>query len=344
MSSTVPDDHATAPAGGPGARVRLAAFQAPSVRRAILQIGTTLPPYVAIVVAMYFLAEVSTWLTLALAVPAAGFVVRTFIIQHDCGHGSFFRSTRANKALGWVCSAVTMTPFTNWRRHHANHHAVWNNLDRRTDATDMYSTCLTVDEYRALPGWNRFTYRLLRHPVVSTIVIPPILFILLFRMPFDTPKSWRTERRSIYATDLALAGIFLTLILTIGLGPVVLVQLPIMVLASIAGVWLFSVQHKFDDAEWSRQPDWDVVSASLRGTSNLGFPGLIRWFTGNIGFHHLHHLAPRIPSYRLPECHAACPEISGQARVLTLREALLHAPRFMLWDEAAGRMVRFNEV
>jgi omega-6 fatty acid desaturase (delta-12 desaturase) len=292
---------------------------------------------------MYATAGISTWLTLALAIPAAGFVVRVFIIQHDCGHGSFFRSRRGNEALGWVCSVITFTPFANWRRQHANHHAVWNNLDRRADGADIYSTCATVTEYQAMSPFRQRLYRAMRHPVVALILIPPLVFIVLYRLPFDTPVSWRRERLSVYATNAALAAILVALAVIFGVWTVVLVHLPIMVVASIVGVWLFAVQHKFDDALWARQEGWDTTSAALHGSSYLRLPRLLQWFTGNIGFHHLHHLAPRMPNYRLSECHRACPEISGQARKLSLWEAL-RAPGYALWDEARGRMVRFAEV
>jgi len=334
---------ASDPGAGPSARALLAPFQVPSVKHGVLQIATTMLPYFAIVAAMYVAAAFSTWLTLALAIPAAGLVVRVFIIQHDCGHGSFFRSRRANEALGWVCSVITLTPFANWRRHHANHHAVWNNLDKRASGSDLYSTCLTVAEYRAMSPRARRVYRLVRHPLVALIAIPPLVFILLYRLPFDTPRSWKRERISVHATNLAVGAMLATLMITVGVVPVLLVQIPIMVVASIVGVWLFAVQHKFDDALWSRQPEWSVTTASLQGSSYLRLPRVLQWFTGNIGFHHLHHLAPRVPNYRLSECHEACPEISGQARPLSLWEAL-RMPGFALWDEARGRMVRFAEV
>jgi omega-6 fatty acid desaturase (delta-12 desaturase) len=324
-------------------RARLAPFQSPSVGLGLGQVASSVLPFLAIVAAMYATSGLSIWLTLALAIPAAGFVVRVFIIQHDCGHGSFFRSRRANESLGWLCSVITFTPFANWRRQHANHHAVWNNLDRRSGGADIYSTCLTVTEYGALPPLRRRIYRAVRHPLVALILIPPLVFIVLYRLPFDTPAAWRRERLSVHATNLALASILAALMVLFGVWTVLLVQLPIMAIASIVGVWLFAVQHKFDDALWSRQEEWTTTSAALQGSSYLRLPRVLQWFTGNIGFHHLHHLAPRMPNYRLSACHRACPEISGQARPLSLWEAL-RAPGYALWDEARGRMVRFAEV
>lgn len=321
---------------------RLSAYQAPSLRRSAGQVVSTLLPYFAVVAGMYLGLRVSIWLTLALAVPAAGLVVRLFIIQHDCGHGSFFRSRGANEALGRLCSVITFTPFANWRRQHANHHAVWNNLDRRSHGADIYSTCLTVREYRALPRVRRLTYRALRHPLISQLLLPPLVFLVLYRVPFDTPSTWRRERMSVYATDLALAGVGVALVWLLGIWPVVLVQLPIIVLASIAGVWIFSVQHRFEQAQWMRQGAWEATRAALLGSSYLKLPAILRWFTGNIGFHHLHHLAPRVPNYRLAECHEGCPDISGTATALSLWKAI-GACGYALWDEEAGRMVRFSE-
>jgi omega-6 fatty acid desaturase (delta-12 desaturase) len=320
----------------------LARFQTPILGRGLGQVATTLPPYLALVAAMYVGLSVSIWLTLALAVPAAGLVVRLFIIQHDCGHGSFFRSRRANDLLGWGCSVITMTPFSNWRRQHANHHAVWNNLDKRGAGSDIYSTCLTVLEYRALPRWRRVAYRAARHPLVAQLLIPPLVFLVLYRVPFDTPRGWRRERRGVHATNAALVAVLGGLALLLGIGPVLLVQLPIMVIAAIIGVWLFSVQHKFEDSLWARQTSWNATAASVHGSSYLALPRVLQWFTGNIGFHHLHHLAPRIPNYRLAECARDLPQLTAAATRLSLGQAL-RANGYALWDEARGRMVRFRE-
>ncbi len=318
----------------------LAPFQVPSVRRSVGQLAVSLGAYVGLLAVMYYASlHVSVWLALVLAIPAAGFVVRLFIIQHDCGHAAYFRSRRANEIVGWLCSLATFTPYPSWRRHHAGHHAVWNNLDRRQSGADIYSTCLTLREYQALSPGRRIWYRAARHPMIAQILLPPLVFLVLYRIPFDMPKAWRKERRSVYLTDLAIAAMVVGLAALLGYRPVLLVQLPIMVVASIVGVWLFSVQHRFESSQWSHQAEWTAVGASLRGCSWLRLPRWLQWFTGNIGFHHVHHLVPRVPNYRLQECHEATPALAAVAPV-GFREAL-RSPRYVLWEEARGRMVGF---
>jgi omega-6 fatty acid desaturase (delta-12 desaturase) len=317
----------------------VARFQTPSLGEGIAQFATSLLAFVALEVAMYAALDVSVWLTLALAPLAAGMTVRLFIVQHDCGHGSFFRTRRANAVMGWMCSLFTYTPFACWRRQHAQHHASFNNLDRRDTGLDIYSTCATAAEYAALPLRRRLLYRLSRHPALTLFVLPPLAFLLLYRIPFDTPRGWRRERRSVHLTNLALAVTLGGLALACGWRAVLIVQLPIAVLSSIAGAWLFSVQHRFEAAQWARQPEWSATGAALDGSSYLRLPRVLQWFTGNIGFHHIHHLSARVPNYRLQACHEAS-ESLARVTTLSLRDALT-APCFALWDEAAGRMVRF---
>jgi acyl-lipid omega-6 desaturase (Delta-12 desaturase) len=318
----------------------LAKFQAPSAWGSILQFASTALAYMAAVTAMYAALQFSVWLTLAISIPAAGLVVRLFIIQHDCGHGSYFRSPHANEIVGWICSIVTLTPYCNWRRQHAGHHAVWNNLDERHGGADIYSACLTLQEYLDLPPRRRWFYRITRHPALAQLILPPIVFLFLFRVPFDAPRTWRKERRGVHFTNLALATIFSGLAVMVGWKQVLLVQLPVMVFASIAGVWLFSVQHRFEESEWFRQEQWTPLKAALNGSSYLQLPRVLQWLTGNIGFHHVHHLMPRVPNYRLQACHEALLARGGAVRTLTLADAL-RAPSFALWDEARSRMVPF---
>jgi omega-6 fatty acid desaturase (delta-12 desaturase) len=319
----------------------LAAFQTPSIRRSSLQLVITAAPYVALIAFMYYAyCHISPWLSLALALPAAGFVVRLFIIQHDCGHGAYFRSRSANEIVGQLCSLTTFTPYALWRRHHANHHAVWNNLDKRPTGCDIYSGCLTLREYEALSPMRQRLYRAALHPLVAQLLLPPVVFIIVYRFPFDTPKGWQKERLSVYATNLAIGGFLLTMTLLLGWQPVLLVQLPVIVMASIIGVWLFSVQHRFEASLWTRQGDWTAASASLHGSSWLRLPKVLQWFTGNIGFHHVHHLVPRVPNYRLQAAHRAEPALAANVTGLTLWQAL-RAPSFTLFDEARGAMVRF---
>jgi omega-6 fatty acid desaturase (delta-12 desaturase) len=324
-------------------RLAIAPFQAPLTRVALRQIGTTILPLVLLIGAMHAgLALGWWWVVPLLALPAAGLTVRTFIIQHDCGHASFLPSRRANDAVGRVCALFTFTPYMHWRREHAQHHGSWNDLDRREGrSNDIYSTCMTVAEYRALGPWQRRAHRLLRHPVVALLVLPPIIFLILHRLPYDTPAAWRQERRSIYLTNLALVAMLGGLGLWLGFWQVALVVLATIVPASIVGVWLFSLQHLFDGAQWSRHAGWDPVVAAIEGSSFLRLPKVLQWITGNIGFHHVHHLAPRIPNYRLEACHGAHPAF-GAANVLRLRDGL-RASRYALWDEGKSRLVTFAE-
>jgi omega-6 fatty acid desaturase (delta-12 desaturase) len=315
-------------------------FQPPVLWKSLWQAGSSFAAFVAICAAMYVSLGAPYWLTLGLSVLAAGFVVRIFIIQHDCGHRSFFDSRAANDMLGLVCSLVTLTPYASWRRQHAGHHASWNDLDRRRSGMDIYSTCLTVDEYHALPWWRRLPYRLSRHPLIAIVLLPPLIFLLLYRVPFDAPRTWARERNAVFGTDVALAAMFAGLGLLLGFEQVLLVQLPIMVIASIVGVALFSVQHRFETAVWQRQADWNFQAAALEGSSYLRLPRLLQWFTGNIGFHHIHHLNPLVPNYRLASCHAAIPALRT-VPALSLWGGL-RSLSLALWDEKRREMIGFG--
>ncbi|CAH2602990.1 Fatty acid desaturase [Rhodovastum atsumiense] len=308
------------------------------------QLATTVLPLVALLAAMHIgLAAGWWWLVPLLTLPAVGLTVRTFIIQHDCGHGSFLSSRFANDAIGRLCSLFTFTPYAHWRRQHAQHHGTWNDLDRRDGrGSDIYSTCLTVAEYAALSPRGRRWHRLLCHPAVALLLLPPFIFLVLYRVPFDTPAAWRNERRSVHLTNLSLLLFYGGLGLLLGFAPVALVLFTVMIPASIVGVWLFSLQHRFEGAYWAHHAEWDPVSAAIRSSSFLRLPRVLQWFTGSIGFHHVHHLVPRVPNYRLEECHQAHPAFDG-ARVLTLKDGL-RASRYVLWDDDAGRMVTFAEV
>ena len=248
-----------------------------------------------------------------------------------------FRSKRLNDTLGVLCSLITFTPYASWRRQHAGHHAVWNNLDRRDSGADIYSSCLTVDEYRALNPWRRRWYRLSRNPIIANILLPPLVFLVLYRFPFDMPATWRRERLAVYLTDVALVALICGLGLLVGFDRVLLVQLPVVVVASIIGVWLFTVQHRGETTRWARKGDWAFLTASLEGSTYLRLSPLLRWFTGNIGLHHVHHLNPKIPNYRLQQCYDAIAELRD-APIMTLRHAF-KAMFYVLWDERRQRMV-----
>lgn len=317
------------------------AFQKPILARSLVQLSTSFGGFFATCAVMYLCVTVSFWIALPLSVLAAGFLVRIFIIQHDCGHGSFFRSRRANDLIGMLCSLMTLTPYAFWRRQHARHHGSWNNLGRRkASQLDIYSSCLTVTEYRALDPWRRAIVRLTYHPIVAHLLLPPILFMFIYRAPFDAAKNWQSERYALYLTDIALVVFFSGLGFILGYGQVAVVQLPIMVWASIVGVWLFSVQHRFEGALWASEGSWNFNAAALGSTSYLRLPRILQWFTGNIGFHHVHHINPRIPNYRLEACHEANDGLHA-APQLTLGAAL-RALRYTLWDSDLERLVSFR--
>jgi omega-6 fatty acid desaturase (delta-12 desaturase) len=334
-------DEGAPAAGRTDLRGEVARFQSPTRRKSLLQIATSFGGFFATCGAMYALLEVSWWVALALAPLAAGFLVRIFIIQHDCGHLAFFRSRRANDAVGLLCSLLTLAPYASWRRQHAGHHGIWNDLDRRQSGADIYSSCLTVAEYRALKPAERWCYRTTRHPLVANLVLPPLVFLVLYRFPFDMPPEWRRERLAVLLTNLALVALIAAAGLVLGFGRVAQVQLPVMVLASIAGVWLFSVQHRAENTRWLRHGTWSATAAALEGSTCLRLPAVLQWFTGNIGFHHVHHLNPRVPNYRLQECHERIAALR-EVPTLSLREGL-RAWRFALWDEERGRMATFRD-
>ena len=318
-------------------------YRTPSLAISVGQIANSFLPCLGLYVLMYASLALSYWVTLALSVVTAGFIVRIFIIQHDCGHGSFFRSRRANDWVGMLCSLFTLAPYSMWRRQHAAHHAHWNDLDRRMSRSDIYSTCVTVDEYHAFPRWRRAAYRTMLHPVVSLLLLPPVLFLVIFRVPFEVPRSWTNERWAVQGTNLALLFVFAALCIGLGFRNVLLVQLPTSVIASIIGVWLFSLQHRFERALWTRHDEWTPVAASLFGSSHLHLPRVLQWFTGNIGFHHVHHLDPRVPNYRLEECHRSHPTFARAATLTLLPGGGLTSPRYSLWDEKARKFVGISQ-
>ncbi|HUA52838.1 MAG TPA: fatty acid desaturase [Candidatus Sulfotelmatobacter sp.] len=320
----------------------LANYAQPNDRASGLQLAGAIVLFVGCWAAAYLALRVSLLLGLALTLPAAGLMIRIFVLQHDCGHGALFRSARANTVAGTLCSVFTFTPFAHWRRQHARHHGSWNNLDRRRSGLDIYSDCRTVREYRQLSPMRRLAYRLMRHPIVAHLIIPPMIFLLLYRTPFDTPKGWRRERRSVHVTNLAILAQAVCIGGLLGFGSVAIIELTTLLMASIGGVWLFALQHKFEGVNWVRQPEWNLTAASLTGASCLRLPAVLQWFTGNIGFHHIHHLNPRVPNYRLQEAYEALPRLRA-ATTLGLLGGL-RAVGYVLWDETQAKLVRFRDV
>lgn len=316
----------------------LAHYRKPDQRRSVLEIIVTVVPLVVLWWLAWAALSISLWLTFAIAVLASGFLVRLFMIQHDCGHGAFFRRRAINDLVGRIIGVVTLTPYDVWRRSHAIHHATSGNLDQR-GIGDI--TTLTVREYQARPWWRRMLYRLYRNPVVMFGISPAYLFIVQNRLPLGFMLAGWRYWISAMLTNMAIAAAAVLLIYFVGLGPFLMVHLPIVLFASSIGVWLFYVQHQFENTLWATGSDWNLHDAALHGSSHYDLPAVLRWFTANIGMHHVHHLCSRIPYYRLPAVLHDHPELADVAR-FTLKQSLASV-RLRLWDETQQKLVSFRE-
>jgi acyl-lipid omega-6 desaturase (Delta-12 desaturase) len=317
----------------------LAEYREPSHARSVTELAITAGCFVLLWVLMLAALWFGYWLTLIMAVPAAGFLVRLFMIQHDCGHGAFFRRRSANDWVGRALGALTLTPYDAWRRSHAIHHASSGNLEHR-GIGDL--TTLTVREYLALSRWRRLGYRLYRNPIVMFGLGPAYLFIVQHRLPSELTRcGWRSWA-SAMLTNAAIALIIVSMMWMVGVRPFLLVHVPITLLAASIGVWLFYVQHQFEHTYWAGNPTWSLHEAALHGSSHYDLPGILRWFTANIGVHHVHHLCSRIPYYRLACVLRDYPELKDVGR-LTLLQSLA-CVRLVLWDEGQQRLISFNEL
>lgn len=318
----------------------LADYREPSHARSVFELLVTAIPFFVLWVLTWALLERTHWLSLILVVPAAGLLVRLFMIQHDCGHGSFFRDRRLNDLVGRVLGVLTLTPYDHWKRTHAVHHATSGHLDRR-GMGDI--TTLTVQEYLALPRLGRLRYRLYRHPLVMFGFGPAYLFLLQHRLPVGLMRrgGWRPWI-SAMGTNAGIAVLALAAMWFVGVTPFLLIHLPIVIIAATIGVWLFYVQHQFEDTFWSDGADWSMHEAALHGSSHYDLPRPLRWLTANIGIHHVHHLASRIPFYRLTQVLRDQPELRDIGR-LTLLESF-RCVRLVLWDESRRRLVSFRQL
>jgi omega-6 fatty acid desaturase (delta-12 desaturase) len=313
----------------------VARYQKSEVWPGVWQVVNSLIPYAALWCLMYFALQLSWWLTLPLAVLAAGFLVRLFIISHDCGHGSFLPSPKANDILGFITGVLTFVPFYHWRWEHALHHASSSDLDHRGKG-DVWT--LTVQEYLEASRWKRFAYRLARNPVILFGLAP--LFLFVIKMRFPAPKAPRRERHSVAWTNLAIVGVAAGLSLIFGLKAYLLLQLLVIMVSGTAGVWLFYVQHQFEGVYWDRSEEWDYAAAALKGSSFYKLPKVLQFFSGNIGFHHIHHLSPRIPNYHLEKCHRAEPLFQTVKPVTFF--ASFKSLTFRLWDEQRQKLVGYR--
>ncbi|MEJ6568772.1 MAG: fatty acid desaturase [Akkermansiaceae bacterium] len=309
----------------------------PSTPRATWQVVNSIGSYIALWVAMYFTLAVSYWLTFTIALLAGAILVRVFIIFHDCGHGSFYKSRRANNIIGFISGIFTFTPYSHWKWEHSIHHSASGDLDRRGTG-DVWT--MTVDEYLGSSLGKRFIYRSMRNPFILFIFAPLYLFII--RERFATPGAKPHFRRSVWAMNLAIGLLAVALILIFGWLPYLLIQLTTIGVAAVSGVWLFYVQHQFEGVYWEREDDWNFTNAALEGSSFYKLPKVLQWFSGNIGFHHIHHLSSRIPNYNLEACHNSH-EIFQNVEPLTFIKGF-KCLTFRLWDEKERELVSFKRV
>jgi acyl-lipid omega-6 desaturase (Delta-12 desaturase) len=315
---------------------RIEPFEQPDTRKSIWQITNTVLPFLGLWYLAYLSLSVSFWVTLLLAIPASGFLVRTFIIFHDCCHFSFFRDKKANSLVGNIMGVLTTFPYEQWKFEHAVHHATNGNLDRRGTG-DIWT--LTVEEYLSQSSFRKLIYRLYRNPIVMFGLGP--LYIVLIQYRFNRKLAGRKERWNTYGTNMVLIVIFGTLSYLLGWKAVLLVEAPILYLAAVVGIWLFYVQHQFKDGYFEKAENWSYERAAMEGSSFYKLPKLLQWITGNIGFHHIHHLSPRIPNYNLQKV-SECNEVIRNIPSIGLWSSL-HCLRYRIWDENDKRFINFKE-
>ena len=317
----------------------LGRYRATSAMRSIFELLVTVVPFLVLWVLVWAALGVGYWLCLLLAVPAAGFLVRLFIIQHDCGHGAFFRRRSANDWVGRIIGTVTLTPYDFWRCRHAAHHAAVGNLDHR-GAGGINTR--TVNEYLATSAIGRLAYRLFRHPVVMFGLVPAYLFLLHNRLPIGLMRGGRKPWCSTMGTNAAISVIVALMGWLVGIGPFLLVEGPVVLMAASFGMWLFYVQHQFEHTRWAHDGDWDFHEVALHGSSNYELPLVLSWFTGSIGVHHVHHLCSRIPFYRLAQVMDDHPQLASISRLNFAQS--IRCSTLALWDERHQRLISFHEL
>ena len=339
MSAPSVDVPAAAPRDARAWAQLLITYRNPSTPRSLIEIAITLVPFFALWAAMWFLMGFSYWLALPLAVPAAGFLVRIFLILHDCGHGAFFKNKALNDWVGRLCGVLTLTPFGVWRKTHNMHHATSGNLDRR-GLGDIET--MTVAEYNAAPWYERLRYRAYRNPITLFLIGPAFVFFLSNRLPVGLMDGGWRPWFSAMANNAVIAAVVVGMMYLVGWSEFLMIEIPILLLASSIGVWLFFVQHQFEGTVWAGGDHWDMQQAALKGSSHYDLPAVLRWFTANIGVHHVHHLSSRIPYYRLQKVLRDHPELRDMGR-LTLWQSF-SCVRLALWDEVRERMVSFRDL
>ena len=317
---------------------RLSHYRGSNIGKSAWQLLSTLAAFVSLWLLMLWSLDISYFLTLLLAIPTGGLIVRLFVLQHDCGHGSFFQSKQLNDWVGRSLGVLTLTPYQRWRKHHAVHHATSGNLDRRGFGDVLL---MTVREYQAATPYQRLMYRIQRHPLMM-FGIGAFGYFLIWQRFIYEPKTWHKERASVWWTNLSIFVVSVAIAWLIGLDRLLLVHLPVVAVASSLGVWLFYVQHQFEDTYYEHNEKWDYVAAGIEGCSYYQLPAVLSWLTANIGIHHIHHLDSRIPNYRLKDCFDENPEFQ-RVRRLTLWESI-ECASLRLWDEDLGVLVRYPKV
>lgn len=315
----------------------IAPYEKSYIKHSIWQMINTLLPFGILWYLAYVSLSISYWLTLAAAIPAAGFLIRIFIIFHDCCHYSFFKSRRANAIVGTILGILTCCPYDQWRYTHSVHHATSSNLNRRGTG-DIWT--LTVDEYLSSSLMRRLIYRVYRNPLVMFGIGPIYIFLIDYR--FNRKRAGRRERMNTYVTNLGIAGGASLLCWLIGWQEFLLVQGPIFFLSGMAGIWLFYVQHQFENTYFEKEEEWDYVKAALQGSSYYQLPKVLHWITGNIGFHHIHHLSPKVPNYYLQRVHNGNPELQSVPAISLVSS--LRSLRYRVWNEQSKKFVGFREI
>ncbi|MGC5325352.1 fatty acid desaturase [Brevibacillus sp. SYSU BS000544] len=315
----------------------IAPYEKSHINRSIWQLANTLIPFVALWYLAYLSLSVSYWLSLVFIIPAAGFLIRIFIIFHDCCHHSFFSNRKANAIVGTITGILTCCPYNQWRYSHNVHHATSGNLNKRGTG-DIWT--LTVDEYMSLSPMRRFAYQLYRNPFVMFVIGPIYIFLIDYR--FNRKRAPKQERFNTYLTNLGIVGIAGLLSWTIGWQEFLMIQGPIFLLSGMAGVWLFYVQHQFENTYFEKEEEWDYVSAALEGSSFYNLPKILHWITGNIGFHHIHHLSPKVPNYNLPKAHKNTPFLQKVPSIGLLSS--LRSLRYRVWSEQRKKFIGFGEI
>lgn len=316
---------------------QVAPYEVIDTKASITQIVNTLVPLAVLWYLTYLSLSVSWWLTVPLIALTAGFVIRTFILFHDCCHQSFFKSRKANDILGTITGVLTMVPYRQWKHDHTVHHATSGNLDKRGTG-DMW--VLTVEEYMEAPWWKKFAYRFYRHPLVTFGLGPIAIFMIKYRFNRRGPIK-RQERLNTYLTNVLIVLLYAALAWAIGWQSFLMIQIPIFFLSGMLGIWLFYVQHQFEETYFEHDEEWSYVKAAVEGSSYYKLPKVLQWITGNIGFHHVHHLSPRVPNYNLEKAHESTPPLQ-KATTITIRSSL-KAIRFRLWDEEGKQFISFRE-